>query len=42
MITDLVVKVKKPGNIYIKIRSSNEDKSLLTVKSTFSATKFKS
>ncbi len=36
---DLILKVKTPGAVYIKIRSPEDDSTLMSIKASFSANK---
>jgi hypothetical protein len=36
---ELVIKVKEAGGVYLKIRSPDDDSSLMTIKATFSTSK---
>jgi hypothetical protein len=36
---DLIIKVKQPGGVYMKLRSPQDDTTLMSVKATFSPNK---
>jgi hypothetical protein len=36
LIQDLIIKVKNPGGVYFKVRSDDDESSLMTIKATFS------
>lgn len=41
MVSDIIIKIKKAGNVYLKIKSPDNDKSLLVVNAVYSFDKFK-